>query len=145
MKNIPHKIFLQVGEDCPSDADFDTLQEVTFSKGKINSNDIEYINADHSPLLAFFKPITFKTKEELNNKFDGLKLNLFDGAGELLKLKHISGTLFEKGIRLYSYSGHFEERELKIEGFKKATGTNNIYLWQNDNTGVLIVVKQCKC
>ena len=86
MKNIPHKIFLQIGEDCPNDADFNMLQEVTFSKGKINHNDIEYVNTEHSPLLAFFKPMSFKTKEELNNKFNELKLNLFDGASELQRL-----------------------------------------------------------
>jgi hypothetical protein len=44
MKNIPEKIYLQIGNDVPKDSDFNHLCGVTFEKEKINKNDIEYIS-----------------------------------------------------------------------------------------------------
>ncbi len=41
MKNIPNKIYLQIGEDCRKDDDFNEL-EVTWCKERINKNDIVY-------------------------------------------------------------------------------------------------------
>jgi hypothetical protein len=41
VKNIPNKIYLQIGEDC-IDEDFDKLFEVTWCKDRINRNDIVY-------------------------------------------------------------------------------------------------------
>ena len=48
MKNLPDKIYLQIGEDIniDSNTDFNTLKEVTWCKDKINNNDIVYIRAD---------------------------------------------------------------------------------------------------
>ena len=48
MKNLPDKIYLQIGEDIniDSNTDFNTLEEVTWCKDKINNNDIVYIRAD---------------------------------------------------------------------------------------------------
>lgn len=43
MKNIPNKIYLQIGEETPKDADFKELDEVTWCQDKINPNDIEYV------------------------------------------------------------------------------------------------------
>lgn len=42
MKNIPEKIYLNLGEDCPADVDFRDLSEVTWSETKVFPNDIEY-------------------------------------------------------------------------------------------------------
>ena len=40
MKNIPNKIYLQVGDECPDDADFEELGEVSWNKDKVFENDI---------------------------------------------------------------------------------------------------------
>lgn len=42
----PEKIYLQVGENCPDDADFKELAEVTHSGKRIYKNDIEYVRKD---------------------------------------------------------------------------------------------------
>lgn len=46
MKNIPDKIYLQIGEETPKDADFEELDEVTWCQDRINDNDVEYVKAD---------------------------------------------------------------------------------------------------
>ena len=45
MKNIPEKIYLQIGEECDVE-DYEELDGVTFCGEKIFSNDIEYIRPD---------------------------------------------------------------------------------------------------
>lgn len=52
MKNLPDKIYLQIGEDINIDSsiDFNCLSEVTWCKDKINDNDIVYIRADQQQL-----------------------------------------------------------------------------------------------
>lgn len=40
--NVPDSIFLVIGEDTPEGADFDELDEVTWSKGRVSYKDIEY-------------------------------------------------------------------------------------------------------
>lgn len=42
MKNIPKKIYLQIGDGCPDDVDFNELRGVTWEVERINDNDIEY-------------------------------------------------------------------------------------------------------
>lgn len=49
MKNFPERIYLQIGEDCPEDADFNELVGVTHSTNRINDNDIEYVRAEGKP------------------------------------------------------------------------------------------------
>ena len=51
MENIPEKIYLQIGDDCPDDIDFKDLHEVTWCVDKINDNDIEYMRVEHPKLL----------------------------------------------------------------------------------------------
>ena len=46
MKNVPEKIYLQVGSDCDHDVDFNKLVGVTWNKERINKNDAEYVRAD---------------------------------------------------------------------------------------------------
>ena len=43
MKNIPDKIYLQIGDNTPKDVDFKDLDDVTWCSEKIGENDIEYI------------------------------------------------------------------------------------------------------
>lgn len=42
MKNLPEKIYLQIGEDCPDDVDFKDLKEITWSTEQIFENDIVF-------------------------------------------------------------------------------------------------------
>ena len=42
MTNVPDSIFLVIGEDTPDGADFDELDEVTWSKERVSCKDIEY-------------------------------------------------------------------------------------------------------
>lgn len=42
MTNVPDRIFLVIGEDTPDGADFDELDEVTWSKERVSYKDIEY-------------------------------------------------------------------------------------------------------
>lgn len=44
MKNLPDKIYLNLGGECPYGADFRNLSEVTWSEERINDGDIEYIH-----------------------------------------------------------------------------------------------------
>lgn len=43
MKNIPKTIYLQIGDDCPKDVDFNGLVGVSWCADKINKNDIKYV------------------------------------------------------------------------------------------------------
>lgn len=43
MTNVPDSIFLVIGEDTPEGADFDELDEVTWSKMRVSYKDIEYV------------------------------------------------------------------------------------------------------
>lgn len=43
MKNLPKKIYLQIGEDTPKDFDFNNLGGVSWCDERINDNDIEYV------------------------------------------------------------------------------------------------------
>ncbi len=42
MTNVPDRIFLVIGEYTPDGADFDELDEVTWSKERVSYKDIEY-------------------------------------------------------------------------------------------------------
>lgn len=42
MTNVPDRIFLVIGENTPDGADFDELDEVTWSKERVSYKDIEY-------------------------------------------------------------------------------------------------------
>lgn len=45
MKNVPERIYLNIGDGVPDDVDFRDLSEVTWSEERINDNDIEYVIA----------------------------------------------------------------------------------------------------
>lgn len=43
MKNLPERIYLNLGDGCFDDADFRDLSEVTWSEEKVNDTDVEYV------------------------------------------------------------------------------------------------------
>lgn len=43
MKNIPKRIYLNIGDNVPDDADFRDLSEVTWSEERMFDSDIEYV------------------------------------------------------------------------------------------------------
>lgn len=43
IKNLPKRIYLNLGDGCLDDTDFHALSEVTWSEDKIADNDVEYI------------------------------------------------------------------------------------------------------
>ena len=56
MKNIPQKIYLQIGEDAEDVESFDDLSDVTWCADNINQNDIEYVVAGYAAALPIDKP-----------------------------------------------------------------------------------------
>lgn len=46
MTNVPDSIFLVIGEDTPEGANFDELDEVTWSKERVSYKDIEYVRKE---------------------------------------------------------------------------------------------------
>ena len=52
IKNIPEKIYLQIGDECPDDADFNELSEVSWNRDKIYENDIEFMQNKVSDVSA---------------------------------------------------------------------------------------------
>lgn len=45
MKNIPKKIYLQIGDECPDDIDFNDLSlgDITWSIDRVYDSDICYV------------------------------------------------------------------------------------------------------
>ena len=45
MKNIPEKMYLQIGEDADLEEDFNdlSLEDITWCRDKVFDNDIEYV------------------------------------------------------------------------------------------------------
>jgi hypothetical protein len=77
MKNRPNRIYLQVGNDCPSDADFSGLSGVSWCNEKIHSNDIEYIRIDLALEFAtrFYQLMTYARVDEYIGKRKNVCVN----------------------------------------------------------------------
>lgn len=43
MKNLPHKIWLNVGNDIFDDTDFHELKEVTWNEFRVDQSDVAYV------------------------------------------------------------------------------------------------------
>lgn len=43
MKNLPKRIYLNIGDGVPDDTDFRDLEEVTWSEERVFDNDIEFV------------------------------------------------------------------------------------------------------
>lgn len=53
LTNCPERVFLQIGEDCPDDANFKDLEGVTWCAHGVEDNDIEYFRADAVSAAVF--------------------------------------------------------------------------------------------
>lgn len=91
IKNAPDKIYLQIGEDCPDDADFKELNGVSWAAQKINHNDIEYVRQESKELQGYIEILQdslTSVQNELNEANDYLNAhkiptNGFDAQGNL--------------------------------------------------------------
>ena len=53
LTNCPERVFLQIGDDCPDDANFEALKGVTWCARGVAGNDIEYLRADAVAAAVF--------------------------------------------------------------------------------------------
>lgn len=67
MKNIPDKIFIQIGDDCEAD-DFEDLDtgNITWCPVKVDSNDIEYLRSKPYNVLRHLKNAKILCNEGLS-------------------------------------------------------------------------------
>lgn len=81
-KNVPTKIFLQIGDDgdLPEDWDFkdSDVEYVTWCANRINETDIEYVLAGHAYAGEGMKPTS-----NMQLKIGRLEVNCFDEDGEM--------------------------------------------------------------
>lgn len=71
MRNIPKKIYLQVGDDGPEDIDFNELsqEDITWCQSRVDKTDIEYIRTMNEEEIknvisdAFIKEVYGKIME----------------------------------------------------------------------------------
>lgn len=62
MNKIPKTIYLQIGDECPDDIDFDKLTEVGWCADKIYKNDIEYkLKSKHGKLFTELGKLSLNT------------------------------------------------------------------------------------
>lgn len=89
MKNIPSKIFLQVGEDVDNQDDFRDLGEVTWCEDMIFDTDIEYTRhiASYSELSELVKAICWLRDQHVEAYQEALGLHgekIFDSSNPLM-------------------------------------------------------------
>ena len=65
----PNSIYLQIGEDCPEDARWEDLREVTFCEEPVFRNDLKYISEQ---LLRKWIEETCINPEEMLKKMEEL-------------------------------------------------------------------------
>lgn len=97
MNNIPEKIWLNLGEEVPDDADFHDLSEVTWSENKVFDKDVEYvrksewINAkDRLPEDGELVLVSFDSSRFTGYYDDDDEMWYIDGLGiyELTEISH---------------------------------------------------------
>jgi radical SAM superfamily enzyme len=64
MENVPEKIYLDLGRNCPNDCDFNELSQVTWSQDNATGNGIEFTRSDIAEQMAkeFAEYIRYNTK-----------------------------------------------------------------------------------
>ena len=75
MKNVPNKIFLNIGYEPEKGDDFNDLGEVTWCVDKVNDNDIEYqrkpiwhdLRKNHGDLPKEFNMVIISIEQENGN------------------------------------------------------------------------------
>lgn len=112
MKNIPKKIYLQVGDltdDEIKNSDFSELSEVTWCKEKVSATDIEYVRSDSDASI----PEEYK-------RMKCLLLNLLETIADATNGASIGdydcGTIFTPQLR---YEPSFELTEDDIKTIKE--------------------------
>jgi len=91
VKNIPKKIYLQLGDDIP-DCDFNDLSEVCWHKEKVFDNDIEYV---------LYKPkFEVKDTDKLKQAIECLKkINEMSDCGSyeasIIRMKEIAASFIK--------------------------------------------------
>jgi len=111
MKNLPEKIYLQIGEDCPDDVDFKDLGGITWSVENQNKNDIEFVLKKNNSVSFLPKDVALKDLRLIRNYFGEHDKTLFE---------HRAYTLLDSLIK------HFEKGEPIIE--ENGVDWN---IWQN--------------
>lgn len=75
IKNIPERIYLNLGDGCFDDADFRDLSDVTWSEDKATDNDVEFVRM--SKWVSVEEPLpeddTMVTAHSPNGRIDVLK------------------------------------------------------------------------
>ena len=83
MKNVPNKIFLNIGTD-EKDLDFNTLAQVTWSEDRVFDSDLEFISV--SFLLAEIHKMYMEEDVSKSNALRiGNKILILDKIQKLLK------------------------------------------------------------
>lgn len=52
MENVPEKIYLDLGRNCPNDCDFNELSQVTWSQDNATENGIKFTRSDIAEKMA---------------------------------------------------------------------------------------------
>lgn len=84
IKNLPERIYLNLGDGCLDDADFHALSEVTWSEDKATDNDVEYIRKSEWISVNERLPEEYRTVLAYidNDDFRKLKIALAHWDGE---------------------------------------------------------------
>jgi hypothetical protein len=101
MKNLPEKIYLQIGENCPTDVDFKELEGISWSIDKIYENDLKYVLSKKINNRFLPKDVTLKDLRAIRNYF---------GEHDKTMFEHRAYTLLDNLIK------HFEKGETIVEG-----------------------------
>lgn len=117
MKNIPGKIYLQIGDECDSE-DFNELSEVSWCKDKIYDNDIEYTLQNQMDNI---------TEKEIKNMEDIL-LHFNEAHNMLAKTslskeeyQPISGLLAKAKVELFNFYNEHKALKNKVSDEAKIT------------------------
>lgn len=75
IKNIPERIYLNLGDGCFDDADFRDLSDVTWSEDKATDNDVEFVRMSEWVSVEDRLPEddTMVTAHSPNGRIDVLK------------------------------------------------------------------------
>lgn len=77
MKNLPERIYLNLGDDVAADADFHGLSEVTWSEEPTTDNDVEY--ARPPQWISVDERLPEKTDQYLTiDKFNFARIDEFE-------------------------------------------------------------------
>lgn len=143
MKNIPEKIYLQIGDECDSE-DFNELSEVSWCKDKIYDNDIEFVQnkvsdvsaeeeSEYSLLLTVKNELLeadklpFSERVKANREIlDSVSIKRKPVGNENIPpdFKQVTGHDSPKEMMAYE-KGREDEQQVIIEWIEKWDGSSN--------------------